>query len=290
MILDPQMRRYLDRGWPIIPLGWNPRRRNFRHPLLDHGILEASCEARVVENWLARWPAMLIGIRTGAAPMGAGIVVLDIDTKRGKVGDKTMRELGFGTPPLVPVVVTISRGRHLYFLCPLGGFGNTQGNQGRGIGKDVDWRGNNGYVVAPGGLQTFYRWHSKCNLDTCSILPVPPELMPRKPVPEPELGDGKRPVPRIAHADAYVEAMLSRACGEIASAANGEQNTVLNGCSYNCGRTCARRHLDAEPLIAALIEAGLGMHNYRPAEPWTRAIVERRVRDGFAAGQRKEGK
>jgi hypothetical protein len=29
----------------------------------------------------------------------------------------------------------------------------------------VDWRGNNGYVGAPGGLSVYYRWHSKCNLD-----------------------------------------------------------------------------------------------------------------------------
>jgi hypothetical protein len=289
--LDPLIRRYLDMAWPILPLQWNPFKRNFKQPLVEHGLLEASCEARVVEAWLKRWPMMIIGIRTGEAPLGAGIVVLDVDTKPGKTGHLTMRALGFADPPRTPMVITGSGGRHLDFLCPAGGFSNTQGNKGRGIGKDVDWRGNNGYVGAPGGLSVYYRWHNKCNLDTCPILPVPPELMPREPVPEPELGDDRGAVRRVVqHADAYVEVMLDRACKEILGAGDGEQNLVLNGTSYNVGRTAARRNLAHDPLIAALIDAGLGMQNYRPSEPWTRAIVERRVRDGFAAGQRKEGK
>jgi hypothetical protein len=288
--LDPLTRRYLDMGWPVLPLGWNPRRRDFKHPLNDNGVLQASCEARVVEAWLREWPAMLIGIRTGEAPMGAGIVVLDVDIKPGKVGDQTMRTLGFGDPPRTPMVVTGSGGRHLYFRCPPGGFGNTQGKKGRGIGKDVDWRGNNGYVGAPGGLSIYYRWHSKCNLDTCPILPVAPELMPREPLPEPELGDDRRRAPRVRHADRYVEAMLDRACREIADAGDGEQNFVLNGTAFNVGRTATRRNLAEGPLIAALIEAGCQMHNYRPAEPWTRAIVEQRVRRGFADGRHREGK
>jgi hypothetical protein len=291
MILDPLIRRYLDMGWPLLPLGWNPRHRNFRHPLIENGVLRASREARIVEAWLKRWPAMMIGIRTGEAPMGSDLCVLDVDYRKpGKTGHLTMRELGFADPPRTPMVVTISLGRHLYFLCPRGGFGNTQGADGRGIGKDLDWRGNNGYAVAPGGLQVFYRWHSKCNLDTCPILPVPLGLMPREPVPEPELGDDQRRVQRVAHPDAYVEAILDRACREILAAGDGEQNSTLNGNAYGTGRSAARRNLAEGPLIAALIEAGCRMHNYRPAEPWTRAIVEQRVRAGFAAGQRKEGK
>jgi hypothetical protein len=288
--LDLQTRRYIDFAWPLLPLGWDPRRPNFKHPLIEDGVLMASCEPRVVEAWFKRWPAMIIGIRTGAMPMGSGLCILDVDVKEGKLGAETMRTLGFGTPPMTPQVVTGSRGRHLYFRCPGNGFGNTQGKKGRGIGKDVDWRGNNGYVGAPGGLSVYYRWHSKCNLDTCPILPVPPELMPREPLPEPELGDDRHRVQRVAHPDAYVAAMLDRACREILAAGDGEQNFVLNGTSYNIGRTAARRNLDPGPLIAALIEAGLGMHNYRPNEPWNRAVIERRVRDGFAVGQRKEGK
>jgi hypothetical protein len=83
--------------------------------------------------------------------------------------------------------------------------------------------------------------------------------------------------------------MLDRATREIAGAGDGEQNATLNGTAYNIGRTAARRNLAPDPLIAALIDAGLRMHNYRPHEPWTRAVVEQRVRDGVAAGQRKEG-
>jgi hypothetical protein len=283
------IRRYLDMAWPLLPLQWNPRLpKKFKRPLVENGSLDASCEARVVEAWLKRWPGMIVGIRTGCAPLGAGICVLDVDTKPGKVGAETMRALGFAEPPRVPMVVSPSGGRHLYFLSPRDGFGNTQGAQGRGIGKDVDWRGNGGYVGAPGGVQVLYRWHSRCNLDTCSLLPIPVELMPREPVPKP--GDAAQGRARVHHADAYVEAMLARATREITVAGDGEQNACLNGTAFNIGRTAARRSLAPAPLIAALIDAGLGMHNYRPREPWTRALLEERVRRGFADGQRKEGR
>jgi hypothetical protein len=287
--LDGWVRRYLDMAWPLLPLRWEPGKRNFRQPLLEHGLLQASCEARVVEAWFERWPAMLIGIRTGCAPLGAGICVLDVDTKPDKIGHLTMRALGFGDPPRTPMVVTQSGGRHLYFLSPPGGFGNTQGARGRGIGKDVDWRGNNGYVVGPGGLWVRYRWHSRCNLDSCPILPVPAELLPGDPPPVPAAEPG-RPAARVRHADAYVEAMLDRACREIAEAGDGEQNTTLNGVAFNVGRTAARRNLDPAPLIRALVEAGCRMRAYRPHEPWIRQDVERKVRCGFAAGMAKEGK
>jgi hypothetical protein len=275
-------------AWPLLPLGWQPGRQTFRHPLLEHGLLEASCAARVVEAWFKRWPAMLIGTRTGCAPLGAGICVLDVDIKPGKIGNLTMRALGYADPPRTPMVVTQSGGRHLYFRSPAAGFGNTQGEKGRGIGKDVDWRGNNGYVVAPGGVWVRYRWHSQCNLDTCPILPIPAALLPR--APPPAAAEPTGPAARVRHADAYVEAMLARGDRDIAGAGDGEQHFALNGVAFNFGRTSARRNLDRGPLIRALVEAGCRMRAYRPHEPWVRDEVERTVRDGFEAGVAKEGR
>jgi hypothetical protein len=287
--LDTLIRRYLDRGWPLLPLEWRRTARNFKQPLVENGSLDATRDIRLLEEWfLRKWPAAIVGIRTGAAPAGAGIVVLDVDCGPGKVGAETMRALGFGDPPRVPMVITVSGGRHLYFQCPSPlGFGNTQGSKGRGIGKDVDWRGNGGYVCAPGGLQRLYRWHSRCNLDSCRILLVPPELLPREPPPEPAPGADRCPAAQLHHADAYVNAMMERACREIAEASDGEQNTVLNGTSFNIGNTAGHRNLVAAPLINAMVAAGMRMRNFRPNDPWRRDDIERKVRAGFEAGLAK---
>ena len=282
--LDPLIRRYLDRGWPLLPV----RRTARKPPLTENGSLDATRDIRLLEEWIRKWPAMIIAVRTGAAPAGAGVVVLDVDTKPGKVGAETMRRLGFGDPPRVPMVITRSGGRHLYFQCPRPlGFGNTQGAKGRGIGQDVDWRGNGGYACLPDGLTRWYRWHSRCNLDTCLILPVPSELLPREPPPEPPDAD-RCAAARIHDADGYVKAMLDRACREIAEAPDGQQNATLNGTAYNVGRTAARRNLAAAPLIFALVEAEMQMRNFRPNDPWRREDVERKVHCGFDAGLARE--
>jgi hypothetical protein len=120
------------------------------------------------------------------------------------------------------------------------------------------------------------------------ILPVPLELLPREPAPEPEPSADRRAAARIHNADRYVEAMMERACREIAEARDGQQNATLNATAYNVGRTAARRDLAAGPLIFALVEAGMRMRNYRPQEPWLRADVERKVQCGFDAGMARE--
>jgi hypothetical protein len=284
--LDPLVEAYLDRGWPLLVCGWRPEAKNFKQPLLPNGVLDASRDRAVVAAWLDRWPMALIAIRTGAKPAGAGICVLDVDSGAGKRGAETMRGLGFPKPPPVPIVITPSFGRHLYFESPRDGFPNTQGAKGRGIGVDVDWRGNNGYVCAPGGVNGLYRWQR--NLETCNLLPVPPELLPRDP--PRAAGEPSRPEAPVQHPDAYVEAMLRRAVRDILAAGDGEQNATLNGVAFNLGRTAGRRHLAQGPLMRALIEAGCQMRAYRPHEPWVRSDVERKVQCGFRAGLAKEGK
>jgi hypothetical protein len=260
--LDPQIRKYVEEHhWPVLPLEWRRTLETFKRPLTDNGSHDATRDLKLIEEWFLReWPAALVGIRTGAAPAGSGICVLDVDIKPAtkgkpaKQGDETMKRLGFGDPPRTPMVITGSGGRHLYFQSPHLGFPNTQGAAGRGIGKDLDWRGNGGYIGAPGGLTRYYRWHTKCNLDTCLLLPVPPELLPREPPPEPEPDANRRAAQRIHHADPYVHAMMERACRDIAGAPDGEQNFVLNGTAFNIGRTAARLGLAVGPLILALVE------------------------------------
>jgi AAA domain/Bifunctional DNA primase/polymerase, N-terminal len=71
-----------------------------------------------------------------------GWIVLDVDTKRGKYGLKTFAECGLELDTLT--CGTASGGLHLVYH----GFGRPVGQSP--LGRDVDVRSHNGYVVGPG--------------------------------------------------------------------------------------------------------------------------------------------
>ncbi|MBT4702794.1 MAG: bifunctional DNA primase/polymerase, partial [Rhodospirillaceae bacterium] len=85
-----------------------------------------------------------IGLATGM-----GVIVIDIDMKRGVDGEANWRAMckKFGIKESPFQVKTPSGGRHLYYLAPKG---VTLGNSTSKIANGVDVRGLGGYVVAPG--------------------------------------------------------------------------------------------------------------------------------------------
>ncbi len=81
-----------------------------------------------------------VGIKTGAAPLGSGLVVVDLDSEAAcglfdSLGD-------------CPETYTVGTGRglHLYFKHPGFPVKNSAGD----LGKGIDIRGEGGFVVAPG--------------------------------------------------------------------------------------------------------------------------------------------
>lgn len=85
-----------------------------------------------------------VGIATGD-----GVVVLDVDMKAGKDGEKALRllELLNDSLPATMTVRTPSGGRHLYFRSAI-----PIGNSASRIAEGVDIRGEGGFVVAEGSI------------------------------------------------------------------------------------------------------------------------------------------
>lgn len=85
-------------------------------------------------------PGAGVGLRTGAAPKGSGVFVVDLDSE-----DAGERFAAMGPCPKT-VTVKTPRGRHVYFRHPGFHVKNSAGD----LGKGIDIRGDGGFVVAPG--------------------------------------------------------------------------------------------------------------------------------------------
>lgn len=162
--LAVQALSYAGRGWPVLPLvpgqklplsGNNPRTPEFP----TDGLLSATTDLGHVIEWWSLVPQANIGLRTGVA-----FDVLDFDSDdavlnlRLWAGDPTLRAEG-------PISAT-GKGQHWLFL-PTGRRNST------GLLDKVDYRGANGYIVAPPSVHpsgAVYSWG-----DTASrTLPAAP--------------------------------------------------------------------------------------------------------------------
>jgi hypothetical protein len=143
---------YAERGWPVLPVLPAGKR-----PLTKTGLLEADTDPHQIAEWWSRWPHANIGLRTGVA-----FDVLDID---GIEGFASIPEAHSG-----PISRT-GKGEHWLFLP--GATANATG-----LFPKVDWRGTNGYIVAPPSRHPDghdYAWHPEQGPD--SPLSPPPEWL-----------------------------------------------------------------------------------------------------------------
>ena len=136
---------YARAGWEVLPLrGKVPAESG------GHGVLDASCDLRVVERWWRRYPNANIGAR-----VPAGVLVLDIDPRHGGLDAESARldELR-GT--LTAWSGRRDGGRHHYFLHPGGAIAS------RNLPAGWDLKTPAGYTVLPSSLHPEtgkpYRW------------------------------------------------------------------------------------------------------------------------------------
>ena len=130
-------RRYLARGWSLLPL-----RSQDKRPLVAWEPLQSSHpSAEQVADWFGRWPDANIGIVTGEI---SNLIVLDIDPKHGGDASLDRLERQFGQLPATIEVTTGGGGHHFYFAHP-GGLIRSR----TGLAQGVDLRGDGGYIVAP---------------------------------------------------------------------------------------------------------------------------------------------
>jgi hypothetical protein len=148
--------RYAAEGWPVLPLVQQAKR-----PLTKNGLLDASVDENTINDWWTRWPNANVGLRTGVM-----FDVLDID---GEVGRASLEaKAGPGVLHSGPVSRT-GRGEH-WLYAPT----NTANKAG--LLPKLDWRGVNGYIVAPPSVHPdghLYAWVQGPRLP----LPMPPEWL-----------------------------------------------------------------------------------------------------------------
>ena len=81
---------YAALGWPVLPIygikegkcacNKSDCKSSGKHPMLVHGVKDATTESTVISQWFKRWPVANVGIVTGAI---SKLYVMDIDPKNG---------------------------------------------------------------------------------------------------------------------------------------------------------------------------------------------------------------
>jgi hypothetical protein len=279
---------YLRRNWPIFPCRWD----GSRAPLTPFGFKSASRDPGVVADWSRRFPRAFWALRTGRAPMGSDVAVVDLDRKNGKDGFRTFAELtGSSELPATPRVHTPHTGTHLYFRAPPGGCHSVTdpGSRRRpGLGSGIDFKCDLAQAHLPGGPMSPYRWDDEFNLVTIPQLMMLPAVL--TPVEIRDAEDEMPPRerrPAINNLDNYARAALTGTCDRIRSTPPGGQRKRLNDESLQMGNLAAGLGLDHQTVVDALVEAGLGMQNEWGKPPWTRHDIKKTVQDGFRDGLRK---
>jgi hypothetical protein len=137
--------------------------------LTTHGLHDATVDHDQIDEWWNRWPQANIGLRTGIA-----FDVLDVD---GPEGVASLLDLAPGYQHEGPLAAT-GKGWHLLFAI-------TGGRNGANLRPKLDFRGVNGYIVAPPSIHPLghaYAWKRPASL----ALPEAPAwlmdlLFPPKP-------------------------------------------------------------------------------------------------------------
>jgi hypothetical protein len=278
---------YAGYGWSLLPLetidarGCTCRRdcgSAGKHPvgsLVEHGLLDATTDAGRIAGWWKVRPDANIGIRTGI-----DFDALDID------GPAAMTALDGAQPdppefPIIGPTVQTPRGFHVYV--DVTGLGNTV-NLGGIAG--LDWRGRDGYVVAPpsrkgeGGSWSWYAPDDPLYGPGADIRPAPAWLLElrekRGRVSEPHSHCGDRSV----RSEDYGRRALEGECGKVALAPEGARNHTLNVAAFSLGQLVAGGVLGFDEVVDALL---LAAARCGLTEGEARATIASGLRAGFAS-------
>ena len=201
---------YAELGWAVLPLHsvnadgtctcGNPECDSIgKHPRTKHGFHEATRDQEQISQWWTQWPDANIGVRTGAE---SGIVVIDIDPRKG--GDDSFEDLEkeIGKLPDTAEQHTGSGGRHLIFNHP----GKEVKCSQSELGSGIDVKGDGGYIVVPPSWNANgqYVWELSSHPLEVSIADLPQRLLqklvenndhqhqkPAAPIPE-KIPEGER--------------------------------------------------------------------------------------------------
>lgn len=249
---------YARRGWKVFPLHGiadgccsckaSDCSSPAKHPLVRHGLREASADRAQVEAWWAQWPFANIGLITGAT---SGILVVDVDLPRALESlDRVVDRL-----PRTLAGLTGGGGVHLVYQSDAADLRNAVGRLPgiRGSVPGVDLRASGGYIVVPPSLHSSgnrYSW-----LDpNVPIAPAPSWLKQPKRSYTPIVSSA----PKFTSGDgtAYGLAALRNECDLVRSAAVGTRNHQLYRSSRALARLVAAGELWEVAARSSLAQAG----------------------------------
>ena len=136
--------QYAKAGIRVFPLAPNSK----RNQVLSSWKSEATTDIEQINKWWDKNPNYNVAIATGN-----GLLIIDIDVKKGAKGLESLKKYGKNLPATAKVK-TPSGGYHLYYSVD-GDFKNRVN-----IYPGIDIRSNNGYVVAPPSRidGQYYEW------------------------------------------------------------------------------------------------------------------------------------
>jgi predicted P-loop ATPase len=284
MTLLEHARAYAARGWPVLPLhaiaggrctcgrpsGKGPDECGSpgKHPRTARGLTEASTDVDDLDQWWGRWPSASIAIRTGPAPAGAGIWVLDLDAGTDAHARVNAAAVVAGDPAGSTWATLTARtgggGLHAIFrLSPadvalLGELGLTLPTRNGIGGKGLDVRADGGYIVAPPSVHESgrsYAWQEQRD-----VIPAPRWLLQLvgKPL---EQRKSYTPPPRreAAPEDSrrkFGEAVLRNACAKVAAASDGTRHAELLRQAKTVGGYIVSAAIPYPAALDALCTAG----------------------------------
>jgi Bifunctional DNA primase/polymerase, N-terminal len=249
MPLDDALAYARERGWPIFPTRLVPRSDGTldKVPCVKWG-KGASRDSAIIREWWRRWPDAAVSIPTGEP---SGIIVLDIDCKKGRNGFDTLADLGKAILPDTPMSHTPSGGVHVFFARTDITIRNSAGQKGLGVGLDI--RGDGGALVLP-SPNSGYWWDPHYNFDTVALWPAPAWLGHRPPKPRPAVAAGThRPGRRFDP-----QAVLTEACRRIERAPEGSRHDTYRQETFRIATMVRDRLLteaDARHALAPVIMA-----------------------------------
>jgi hypothetical protein len=248
---------YAARGIPVYPVHW-PRRipggaslacscsrgpacdRPAKHPLVRHGVKEATTDPDRIGGWWQRWPQANVGLATGIC-----FDVLDIDGPAGLAALDELQE-AVGLRLCGPLVATGGGGWHHWFAPT--GLGNRPPH---GLAH-VDWRGRGGCVLAPPSRHITgrsYRW--LVSLDQAPLAEVPAALRqlldPDRPTRTRPAGTARPAAP----GHPYGRRVLAAELAALGRAAPGQRNRTLNRTAFKVYRYVAGGVLDDQDVTLA---------------------------------------
>ncbi len=258
-------------GMKIIPL-----KPGLKTPA-DSGWLEqATSDSQLIKRWFETRVNMNYGIACGQS----GLLVVDLDIKKGDDGIANWRDLSANLKLKTFEVETPSGGIHQYF------WGEGLRNSAGTIARGVDLRASGGYVVGPGSTTsegTYFSglpWHFPDiqEIQTASE-PLINLLRSRKGEESLEVtGVLAAPgVPVSKHLAEHASQTLGNAIWELVSAGEGSRNDTLNRSAFVIGALIGQGYIE-EPAARVLLEStaqqiGLEIEEIRPT-------IDSGIRDG----------